>query len=93
VRVTVSDDFQIVIPEEARRTLEIVPGNRMVLEVRDDCLILVPEPRDYAAMLRGLHSEIWQGIEPQDYVRGEREAWPQSRTGVAIRIQKVGQIE
>lgn len=77
VRVTVSDDYQIVIPEDARRALRITPGDRMVLEVRDGCLVLVPEPRDYAAILRGLHREIWQGIDPQEYVRREREAWHQ----------------
>ncbi len=75
VRVTITDDYQIVIPEEARRALHIAPGDRLLLEVRNGCLVLVPEPRDYAEVLRGLHSEIWQGIEPQDYVQREREAW------------------
>ncbi len=74
-KVAITDDYQITIPEEARRVLRIAPGDRMLLEIRDGCIVLVPEPRDFAEFLRGLHSEIWQGIEAQDYVRREREAW------------------
>ena len=30
---------------------------------------------DAQAALRGRHREIWEGVEPQEYVRQERDAW------------------
>jgi hypothetical protein len=35
----------------------------------------MPEPPDYARRLRGLHREVWEGIDVDEYVRREREAW------------------
>ena len=32
-------------------------------------------PQDSSQRLRALHREIWEGVEPQEYVRQEREAW------------------
>ena len=47
----------------------------MPVELRDGYAVLLPEPRDYSQRLRGLHREVWEGVEPQEYVRQEREAW------------------
>ncbi len=74
-RVKVSNRFQIAVPAEARRRLSIKEGDHLLVDVREDSIVLVPEPRDYAARLRGLHREVWEGVEPQEYVRQEREAW------------------
>jgi hypothetical protein len=43
--------------------------------VRGGHVMLRPEPHDYSTHLRGLHREIWEGIEPQDYVQRERKPW------------------
>jgi hypothetical protein len=32
-------------------------------------------PRSYAQKLRGLHKEVWQGVEASEYVEKERETW------------------
>jgi hypothetical protein len=37
--------------------------------------VLVPDPRRIVARLRGLHREIWQGIDPNEYVQNERNSW------------------
>ncbi|TAK33886.1 MAG: AbrB/MazE/SpoVT family DNA-binding domain-containing protein [Chloroflexota bacterium] len=74
-RVKVSSKFQISVPADARRRLHLQAGDSLLVDVRDGYIVLIPEPSDYSQRLRGLHSDIWQGIEPQEYVRGEREAW------------------
>lgn len=74
-RVKVSNRYQIAVPAAARKQLGIERGDHLLVEIRDGHLILVPEPSDYARHLRGLHREIWDGVEPQEYVRQEREAW------------------
>ncbi|MDP8922336.1 MAG: AbrB/MazE/SpoVT family DNA-binding domain-containing protein [Chloroflexota bacterium] len=75
LRVRVSSKHQIAVPASARKQLEIKAGDHLLVEVRDGHIVLVPEPRDYAEHLRGLHRDVWQGVDPGEYVRREREAW------------------
>ncbi len=75
-RVEVGPDHGITIPLDARQRLGIEAGTHVLVEVRDGYLIVIPEPSDYAARLRGLHQEIWAGEDPREYVLKERSAWP-----------------
>lgn len=75
-RVKVSNRFQIAVPAIARRKLRIKRGDRLLVDVREGSVVLIPEPADYVEHLRGLHQDLWDGVDPQDYVRREREAWP-----------------
>jgi AbrB family looped-hinge helix DNA binding protein len=65
VRVKVSKKHQIAVPSEVRKQLGIKSGDDLLVELRDG----------YSQRLRGLHREVWEGVEPQEYVRQEREAW------------------
>ena len=75
MRVKVGDDFQVEVPEEARSQLHIEQGDTLILEVRGNTIIVVPEPRNYAQRLRGLHREVWDGVDTEAYLREERDAW------------------
>jgi AbrB family looped-hinge helix DNA binding protein len=74
LRVRVNSKHQILIPAAVRNELHIGSGNHLLVEVRGGHAMLIPEPNDYSAHLHGLHREIWEGIEPQEYVEREREA-------------------
>ena len=74
-RVKVSSRYQIAVPATARKQLQIERGDHLLVDVRDGYVILMPEPRDYSQHLRGLHREVWEGVDPQEYVWREREAW------------------
>ena len=74
-RVTVSEEFAIIVPDEVRRELSLKPGDQVLVDARGGYALLIPEGRDYVELLRGLHSEIWEGIDAQEYVRRERESW------------------
>jgi len=74
-RVKVSSKYQISIPSKARHKLRIKTGDHLLVDIRDGYLVLMPEPRDYARHLQGLHWEVWQNVDPEEYVRQEREAW------------------
>ena len=74
-RVKVSSKHQISMPSEARKRLRIKAGDHLLVDVRDGYIILMPEPKDYSQHLQGLHREVWEGVDPQEYVRQEREAW------------------
>lgn len=74
VRIKVGDDRDIAIPEDVMKRMGLAPGSTLVVEERDGYLALLPEPPNYAERMRGLHREVWEGIDPQEYVRREREA-------------------
>lgn len=75
VTVKVSSRNQIVVPRIARELLGIKAGDRLLVDVQDGMLILVPQPEDYAARLAGLHHEVWEGVDTNAYLQGERDAW------------------
>jgi AbrB family looped-hinge helix DNA binding protein len=75
LRVKVSSNNQIAVPAKARERLGISKGDYLLVEIRDGSILLVPEPADYVEHLRGLHSEVWEGIDTEEYLRREREAW------------------
>lgn len=62
----------------ARRKLNIKKGDRLLVDVQDGVIVLIPQPKRYADYLQGLHSEIWKDIDVQDYLKGERGAWTNS---------------
>ncbi len=75
IRVKVSSRFQITVPSAIRKQLGIQSGDQLLIEVYAGHAVLIPEPENYARKLRGLHSEVWQGVDTDAYLRGEREAW------------------
>ncbi len=78
VTVKVSSRYQIAVPRVARESLKIEKGDRLLVDVQDGVLVLLPCPQDYAGRLAGLHREVWAGIDTDDYLRRERDAWTSS---------------
>jgi len=76
--VKVSKRYQIAVPAVARKLLNIQKGDRLLVDVQDGLLLLIPEPDNYTEALSGLHKEIWEGIDVQEYIDEEREAWDNS---------------
>jgi AbrB family looped-hinge helix DNA binding protein len=79
--VKVSAKYQIAVPQIARKALNIKKGDRLLVDVQDGVIVLIPEPKRYTNYLQGLHSEIWKGIDLKKYLNGEREAWTDSANG------------
>ncbi len=73
--VTLSRKNQVVIPRAAREALHLNAGQKLLVKVLDDCLIMVPKPRDYVSKLEGLHQDIWAGVDTGRYLREERDSW------------------
>ena len=62
---------QIVVPREAREALGAQPGSRLLVVVRNQTVILLAKPKDYAAAIRGLS----QNRYPKGYLKTERDSW------------------
>jgi len=75
VSVKVSSRYQIAVPRIARERLNIQRGDRLLVDVQDGLLILLPQPQDYATHMAGLHREVWSGLDTTAYLQEEREAW------------------
>jgi len=76
--VKVSSKHQIALPASVRRELGIRSGDELLVDVSAGHVVLVPKPRspeEWVKRLAGLHKEVWDGIDPREYVRAEREAW------------------
>jgi AbrB family looped-hinge helix DNA binding protein len=76
--VKVSAKYQIAVPQIARRKLNIKKGDRLLVDVQDGVIVLIPEPKRYTDYLQGLHGEIWKGVDVQKYINDERNAWTNS---------------
>ena len=69
---------RISVPASARDQLNIQSGDRLLVDIQDGMLILLPQPESYTEQLAGLHREIWERRDAQAYVDEERDAWDDS---------------
>ena len=81
VSVKVSSRYQISVPRMARDRLNIQSGDRLLVDVQDGLLILLPQPQDYTAHLAGLYREVWADLDTTAYLQEERDAWNASKSG------------
>lgn len=69
VSVKISSKNQIVVPKEAREALDLEPGERLLVRVRDDGVIeMERKPRDLAGEMEGLFAslpgeQLWPELE------------------------------
>ena len=78
ISVKVSSRYQISIPSIARERLNIQSGDRLLVDIQDGLLILLPQPQNYTAHMAGLHREVWAGLSTATYLQEERDAWDTS---------------
>lgn len=67
--------FQFVLPKKIRQRLGLREGDVLLVEVTRKGILLVPKPHNYAQHLSGLHREIWQDVDADEYLREERKTW------------------
>ncbi len=72
MRLKIGKRNRITLPSEVLEQLHIAPGETLLMGVYDGAIYLRPEPKDWEKALRGLGKEIWEGIDPVEYVRRER---------------------
>ncbi|NPV79244.1 MAG: AbrB/MazE/SpoVT family DNA-binding domain-containing protein [Firmicutes bacterium] len=66
----------MILPAGIRHKMDIRQGDEMLVEMDErGTLHMMKKPKDFAAALRNLHKDIWEGIDPIQYVREERASW------------------
>ncbi len=68
---TLSSKNQIVIPREARAALGLAAGDRLLVVVHRDQLVIRKKPKRYAKALLGLGKDLYS----PDHLKRERESW------------------
>lgn len=68
---TLSSKNQIVIPREAREALRVKAGDKLLVVVRGDKVIVLQKPTSPRAAIRGLT----RGTYPAKYLQKERRSW------------------
>lgn len=78
ISVKVSNRYQIALPSLARKQLNIQAGDRLLVDIQDGMIVLLPQPENYTEYLAGLHQDMWQDIDTKTYLEQERDAWLQA---------------
>ena len=73
--VKVSSRNQIALPSAVRKQLNIQAGDRLLVDVQGDVIVLLPEPENYVTYMAGLHKEVWRDVDPAIYLNEERAVW------------------
>ncbi len=73
--VKVSSRYQISLPGAARKRLNIQAGDRLLVDVQDGLIVLMPQPNNYTDYSAGLHKSIWQDVDTSAYLEKERSEW------------------
>ena len=75
LQANVSSKHQIAVPSSVRRQLSIEAGNHLLAQVHDGVHFLIPKPVDPIEEPTGLGREIWEDVDVQEYLDGERTGW------------------
>lgn len=68
---TLSTKNQIVIPREAREALRLKAGDKLLVVVRGEDVIVLRKPKAHHAAIRGLAGRPY----PSGYLKEERRNW------------------
>ncbi|MHB8653422.1 MAG: AbrB/MazE/SpoVT family DNA-binding domain-containing protein [Terriglobia bacterium] len=70
-QATLSGKNQIVIPREAREALRVKPGDKLLVVVHGERIIVLQKPKSHRAAIRGLA----RGVYSSGHLKKERQSW------------------
>lgn len=73
--IKVTSRYQMVIPKELRKQMQLQPGDELIASVENGILSLCIKPQSYTQYLLGYSSKTWQEQTAQIYQRVERNSW------------------
>ena len=68
---TLSSKNQIVVPREAREALGVHAGDKLLVVVRGNTVVILPRPRSWTKAVHGLSGKLYS----EGYVTEERASW------------------
>jgi AbrB family looped-hinge helix DNA binding protein len=71
IEATLSSKNQIVVPREAREALGVQAGDKLLVVVRGNTVVILPRPKSWTKALCGLAKRAY----PEGYLNEERASW------------------
>ena len=84
-KATISGKKKIVIPKEARAALGVKAGDKLLVIVRNEQVIVLQKPKSYQAAIRGLA----QGVYPKGYFEKNGKAGTRSAAGLPPAARRI----
>ncbi|MEZ5335114.1 MAG: AbrB/MazE/SpoVT family DNA-binding domain-containing protein [Methanolobus sp.] len=73
--VKLSSEHTITLPEELIKKMHFASNDEIEVQVEDDRLVLSKKNTGYTSRLRGLHKDVWQDTDSEEFMRKERKSW------------------
>jgi AbrB family looped-hinge helix DNA binding protein len=74
METTLSAKNQLLLPPDARKALRLKPGDKVLIVIRRERLLVLKKPKSYRAAIRGLADHAY----PKAYLQRERQGWDNS---------------
>lgn len=74
-KVRVGPKYQVVIPQEVRKKVPILPKEEVLVEEINGVIVIFPQPKSFTEFMLGLGKDSWKGIDPRAHVKKERATW------------------
>lgn len=73
-KITLSSKHQITLPADMVRKLGLKPGDKLVADLIDDCIVLLPEPESWTEHFGGIARGVYGSTDKEidAYIEGER---------------------
>jgi bifunctional DNA-binding transcriptional regulator/antitoxin component of YhaV-PrlF toxin-antitoxin module len=70
-------NLSVKIPKEIMKKARLKPGAEIIWLYDENTgqILLMEKPPSFAKALKGLGKDMWQGIDPNTYVKEERDSW------------------
>ena len=75
ITLKVGSRYQVVIPKEIRKKLNIDPHSEVLVSQEGDKIVIWPKPKNFTQYMLGLGKEVWEGVDALEYVRNLRSEW------------------
>ncbi|MCW4051393.1 MAG: AbrB/MazE/SpoVT family DNA-binding domain-containing protein [Candidatus Bathyarchaeota archaeon] len=73
--VRLSSKYRVVIPQAVREKLGLCKGDTLIVDVDGDTIRLRKRPESFTDYGRGLHRDVWDGVDSKRYLSELRTEW------------------
>ncbi|MEK7658062.1 MAG: AbrB/MazE/SpoVT family DNA-binding domain-containing protein [Patescibacteria group bacterium] len=75
-KTTISSKHQITLPKSLLEEVGLKIGNKLIIKVKNNRIILEPQPKSLVQYYKGLGKESWKKLGGGEiYLKRERKSW------------------
>ncbi len=75
-KTTISSKNQITLPKSLLEEVGLKIGNKLIIKIKDNKIVLEPQPKSLTQYYKGLGRESWKKLGGgESYLKKERKLW------------------